>query len=921
MRYFIFFNTRQLPLYLLLILPLLVSAQESPLKVLDHDDFDRWKTLQDAQLSSDGAYISYRLVPGAGDPVLNIYSLRDSSTQEIARVSKSSFTYDGKFIIGTITPHRDSLRALERIKVDKKKWPSDTLFILELATGTKTTRPYIASFKTPAKANDWLAYTLKKDAFPSDSSKEKKNKKEIVHLIVRQLSTGHEDTLFNVKEYTWAEKVPALLAYVEAMDSTQAAGVYYLKNHIWKNIKKQKGEYSKLSLSPDGNRLAFIANHDTTKALIPPYQLYYHDFLKDSALVIAKPDTSKLMQVSQHATPDWSDDSRYLYYGRATKPWVKDTSLLEDESVNVEIWSTSDPVLYTIQNVERSNEEKKSFLHVYDTQTKKHIGLGSVEYDRVVLTKNKNTQYALVYTDAPYQREVAWMGDAKVDIGMVDIHTGQFTLIKKGMLTTPRLSPGGQYVYGYSDPDSTWWAYHIPTQKFSTLAKKGLPSFYDEENDVPNYPNSYGTAGWLAGDAAILINDRYDIWSWAPASGNTPVQLTFGRSNKKIHRWVDTDRENDFITPDQPWLIHITDEKTKSTSYAWYTQSSMSLSNTQPEPYAYSKQVIKARNANVYMFTRENFQEFPNLRVSKDELKTNMQISDANPQQKEYKWGTIELYEWIDWDSTRRTGLLVKPVDYDPMRTYPTIVNFYERNTQTLHAHPNIEPHRSTINYAFYASRGYVIFNPDITYKIGYPGESAYQIVMSGVESLVKNRIADPNILALQGHSWGGYQIAYILTRTDVFKCAEAGASVVNMTSAYGGIRWGSGLSRQFQYELQQSRIGKTLWDNPQLYITNSPLFKINKITTPLLLMHNDEDAAVPFEQGIEFYLALRRLDKKAWLLNYRGEPHWPVKYHNRRDFQLRMSQFFDHYLMGKPMPRWMSEGVPAIQRGINAGY
>ena len=201
------------------------------------------------------------------------------------------------------------------------------------------------------------------------------------------------------------------------------------------------------------------------------------------------------------------------------------------------------------------------------------------------------------------------------------------------------------------------------------------------------------------------------------------------------------------------------------------------------------------------------------------------------------------------------------------------------------------------------------------------PGESAYQVVMSGVTSLVKDRIADPENLALQGHSWGGYQIAYILTRTNMFKCAEAGAAVVNMTSAYGGIRWETGIARMFQYEHDQSRLGKSLWEDPNLYINNSALFKINKINTPLLLLHNDEDGAVPFEQGIEFYLALRRLDKTAWLLNYRGEPHWPVKWQNRKDFNIRMSQFFDHYLKGAPMPEWMEKGVPAVERGIRKGY
>ncbi len=914
-------NKAILCIYFFICLSLSGYSQANTLKTLDHNDFLIWKTIQDQQISGDGGLITYRLVPGEGDPRLMINTARDSSTLAIDRVSKSSISYDGKYMYGIITPHRDSLRAWERKKIDKKKWAPDTLFIREVNSGYKILIPYVTNYKAPEKTGDWLAYTLKKEAFEADTVKDKKGKKDIVHLIVRQLSASKQDTLLNVKEFTWSEKAPLLVAITEAMDSTQVGGVYYFKNDGWKISKKQKGEYSKPSISKDGSRFAFLANHDTTKAQIPPYELYYNDFSKDSAIVIAKSDTSKLSLVSQHSTLSWSEDSRYLYYGRTTTPFVKDTTLLEDESINVEIWSTTDPVLYTTQNVNKPDDEKKGYLTVFDTQTKKHVRVASLEYDQVALTKEKNTRYALVYSDKAYQLEVGWQGNAQKDMGIVDLQTGKLTTFKKGIYTSPRLSAAGKYAYGYSTADSTWWAYHIETNKFSYLNTKALPLFYDELNDEPGYPSSYGAAGWTQNDEGLLIYDRYDLWSWNPVAGNVPVRITKGRDTKAINRFVWTENEADYISNEKDWLIHVTDEPTKSTSYVWYTPGTKTIGVSKFEPFEYSKQVLKSRDADVYLFKKENFNVFPDLRLSKDNFATQVQISTANPQQAEYKWGTIELYEWMDWDSVKRTGLLVKPAGFDKYRSYPTIVNFYERYTQALHTHPTIEPHRSTINYAFYASRGYVIFNPDISYKVGYPGESAYQIVMSGVESLVKNRIADPSNMALQGHSWGGYQIAYIVTRTDVFKCAEAGASVVNMTSAYGGIRWGTGLSRMFQYEHEQSRIGRTLWEEPQKYIANSPLFKINKITTPLLLLHNDEDAAVPFEQGIEFYLALRRLGKTAWLLNYRGEPHWPVKWQNRKDFQLRMSQFFDHYLMGKPMPKWMSEGVPAIQRGINPGY
>jgi dipeptidyl aminopeptidase/acylaminoacyl peptidase len=248
------------------------------------------------------------------------------------------------------------------------------------------------------------------------------------------------------------------------------------------------------------------------------------------------------------------------------------------------------------------------------------------------------------------------------------------------------------------------------------------------------------------------------------------------------------------------------------------------------------------------------------------------------------------------------------------------LVNFYERNSDELHQHRAPYPHRSTINYAYYASRGYLIFNPDITYRTGYPGESCYNAVVPGVTSLIEKGFVDKARIGLQGHSWGGYQVAYLTTKTDLFRCAESGAPVVDMFSAYGGIRWATGLSRMFQYEHQQSRIGGTIWEYPLRYIENSPLFSLDKVNTPLLIMSNDNDGHVPWYQGIEYFTALRRLGKPAWLLNYNDEPHWPLKLQNRKDFQLRMSQFFDHYLMDKPEPQWMVRGVPAVEKGIRLG-
>jgi dipeptidyl aminopeptidase/acylaminoacyl peptidase len=174
--------------------------------------------------------------------------------------------------------------------------------------------------------------------------------------------------------------------------------------------------------------------------------------------------------------------------------------------------------------------------------------------------------------------------------------------------------------------------------------------------------------------------------------------------------------------------------------------------------------------------------------------------------------------------------------------------------------------------------------------------------------------------MGIQGQSWGGYQVAHLITRTDMYAAAWSGAPVVNMTSAYGGIRWGTGMSRQFQYENTQSRIGKPLWEARDLYIENSPLFFMDKVNTPVAIMHNDNDGAVPWYQGIEFFTALRRLNKPVWLLNYNGDDHNLIQRQNRKDIQIREAQFFDHFLKGKPAANWIKKGVKATEKGIDWG-
>lgn len=329
----------------------------------------------------------------------------------------------------------------------------------------------------------------------------------------------------------------------------------------------------------------------------------------------------------------------------------------------------------------------------------------------------------------------------------------------------------------------------------------------------------------------------------------------------------------------------------------------------------------KAKNADLFAYLKSNFNTSPDLYITNDYWNKAEKLTAINPQMSDYNWGTAELFSWTSYAGIPLQGILYKPEDFDPTKKFPVMIYFYEQHSNNLYSYFPPAPSRSTVNIPFFVSRGYIVFTPDIHYTVGQPGMDSYNAVVSGAEALAQNSWVDIKNMAIQGQSWGGYQVAYIITQTNMFKAAAAGAPVSNMTSAYGGIRWESGRSRQYQYERTQSRLGYSMNDSLQLYIKNSPVFYTKNIETPLLIMHNDKDGAVPWYQGIELFMSMRRLGKPVWLLQYNNEAHNLLYRRNTKDLSIRLQQFFDHYLKGEPAPIWMTRGLPAIEKGINWGY
>jgi dipeptidyl aminopeptidase/acylaminoacyl peptidase len=479
-------------------------------------------------------------------------------------------------------------------------------------------------------------------------------------------------------------------------------------------------------------------------------------------------------------------------------------------------------------------------------------------------------------------------------------------------------SPDGHHVLFFKEHQ--WHTLSVPEGKETDLTGRLAVRFDNEEHDSPNPAESYGTAGWTK-DGKALVYDRYDVWQIS-ADGASAKNVTggVGRRDKLQFRVVRLDRaeeateEDRGVDPTKPLLLRAENMETHD-SGIWEDR----LDRDAPPrkllmgPANY-RPLLKAHDADVVVVTAQTFHDEPDLRITDSTFRDLRRVTTMNPQKEQIRWGTAELVSFKNTDGLALQAALYKPEGFDPSKKYPMIVYIYERLSQNVNNFVAPRPGHS-INISYYVSNGYLVLTPDIAYSIGYPGPSALKCVLPAVEAVVDRGFVNENAIGIQGHSWGGYQIAYMVTQTNRFRAAEAGAPVANMISAYNGIRWGSGLPRQFQYEQTQSRIGGSPWQYPLRFIENSPVFHADRIETPLLILHNDGDDAVPWYQGVELFLSLRRLGKEAYLFDYNGEPHGLRKRQNQKDYAIRMQQFFDHFLKGAPAPEWMEKGIPYIDR------
>lgn len=759
---------------------------------------------------------------------------------------------------------------------------------------------------------------------------------EGTELVVRDLTTGKEWRHKLVVEYKLADYGQAAVIELSKKnsDTLSEASLVWLDFLTGKadTIYRVFQEAKLFTFADAGDQLAFVVQKDSAaKALRKYYQLYHYTRGTSKATALLNStmaDLGKGKVISPDFSLYFSKDGKRLFFGLAPDRPVKDTSLVDFETAKLDVWNYQDDYLQPQQLVTLATDLKKSWLSVWDLEKKQFIQLADDSCEIVLPADEGNGQYAVGMSSAGLRIEQQWKMDGAVRVFRVDTRTGQRVQISaRASRSSVRISPAGKYIVWYDALQKQWISYSCITGT-STVATRAIKfPLFDEEHDTPSDAPPHGIMAWKKDDEKLYVYDKYDVWEVDPAGKQPPVMLTngWGRKNKVTVRNEQLDRDQRFIATGQTLLFQLFDHASKG--YGWMPYVTGTAFTNQPagsmiHPFIVDG-AVKAKTSEDLLFIQQSpaaLNLYAGRLTTLGDTATYRPVSSLNPQQEQYNWFTVELHKWKMLDGKTSEGLLYKPENFDPSKKYPVIFYFYEKNADRRYNYIEPMPVRASVNIAYYTSNGYLVFDPNIYYKTGQPGEDAYNSVVSAANYLSRFRFVDSTKMGLQGHSWGGYQIAYLITRTNKFAAAEAGAPVSNMTSAYGGIRWGTGISRQFQYEKTQSRIGASLWEKPTLYIKNSPLFRADKVKTPLLMLHNDKDDAVPWYQGIEYFTALRRLGKPVWMINYNDELHGIIERRNRKDWTIRLAQFFDHYLKGQPAPKWMKEGVPATLKGIDWG-
>ncbi len=911
-------------------------AQEKP--TLAPDDYDRWERLGAGVLSPDGRWLAASISRVDDENELRIHATDSDSTVVVAYGSRPVFSADGGWLAYAIGVSPD-----ERERAQESRSPvRNDLGLLNLATGEQETIEEVESFSL---SDDGRFLAIRRYR-PED--KESRG----VDVVVRELATGSSLSFGNVASLAWQDEGTLLAMTIDADDRVgNGVRLYDPATGRLSSLDTEAARYRGLRWREESADLAVLRTfsddeHEDTAHVALAWAGLDRD--NPRAFVLDPRDATVLpagTRIVEHRTPSWSEDGSVVFLGIQDRIPVEAMADEEeaddeagegeeeeeegegagrrgrgddDEAPGVEIWHSLDVDPVPQQRVREQQLRRVHHIGAWNLDRGDFLQLGGDHADRATIAEGG--AHIIARDETPYDVE-AMFRQQFYDIYAVDAATAQRTLVRERVAQDYGGSPGGRYILWFEGED--YWSHDLASGETRNVTGElgGLFVNLDVTPTREQMP-SFGVAGWLEDDEAVLINDQWDVWEVNP-DGSGGRRLTRGAEEEVRHRLVQVDRDADAFDADAPLYYSIYGEWTKEAGFA-RAVAGRELETLIRDDAAYGSffaGLTKAEDADRYLFRRERFDDSPDFFVAGPDLSGARQVTRTNPFQEEYAWGRTQLIDYENEWGRPLQGALIYPADYQPGELYPMIVYHYEMLSQGLHRYV-VPDATSYYNVQAWSQEGYFVFQPDIVYRDRRPGQSNVETLRPAVAAALETGVIDPERVGLIGHSWGGYQTTFFVTQDDLFAGAVAGAPLTNLMSMYLSFYWNSGGTDARIFEISQGRMQVPWWEDYDSYHANSPLHHIQEMNTPLLMMFGDNDGAVEFNQGVEFYNAARRLGKEMVLLVYEGENHGLRNEANQRDYRDRIMQWFAHYLKGEEAPEWITKGLPYLEQkdGLRRG-
>lgn len=882
-------------------------SQEKP--TLKIEDYQEWQNLaRSSWLSDDGRWAAYSVSLLNENDTLYIASTAGDKKYQFAFANNPKFSPNGSWLAFAqgISPQKE-----EKMK-EKKQSVENDMILLNLETGDKETIEGISSFEL---SND-SKYVIMSTYAPKGSKLSGKD------LIVRNLETGWSRNIGNVSEWALNEQ-GNLLAYIIDAEKKRGNGVelFNLEKNQISFLVSDTTTFRKLKWEKEQSALTFMQAFKDTAFTEENHRIYAFnnldentDFQKLDPAV--HQDFPKGMRIRETYTPYWSKDLSRIFIGiddwekieKETKDSItaKDKASATEKVPDMEVWHWKDANIIPRQRKTYNRDKNATYLSVWNTQKDNFV---QIETEQIKDASMVGDGAAMILLHkAPYEPQFRL---EHADVYIADAQTGSRKLAMKQFPVNNFYgsSPDGKYLLYFKDKH--WYSYEVASGEHRNLTSKVDVPFWNTRYDGPrDILPPVGRGGWLKDDAEIFLYDEYDVWAFQP-DGSGHRKLTDGKKSEMVYRMQRT-QEEPYFDPAKPLFLSAFGDKTKTSGYLRIDPTGKVLDEMVLDKRV--RNLVKAKDADVYSYYSESYTDSPDVFVTAAKLSEGRQISNTNPQQEDYAWGKTELIDYKNADGKKLQGLLHYPANYEKGKKYPMITYIYERRTDSKNNY--LAPsNRSAYNFTHYIQNDYFVFQPDIIYKTNHPGESAVDCVVPAVKKVLKTGMIDKDKVGIMGHSWGAYQASFLVTQTDIFAAAIAGAPLTNMISMYNSIYWNSGTPDQQIFETSQGRLREPYWNLMDEYMANSPIFQAQDINTPILMTFGDQDGAVDYHQGIEMYITMRRLSKPLIMLLYAGENHGLRKKENRIDYFNKVTAFFDHHLKGKEPEDWITNGQSIIEK------